>query len=138
MKSQLQAHSRATVQLQTSHGVQNSSSPHHAGDVQLCSLIAIIDLICLKYQAEQADLESLVPHSLCSFPEGVLLRAQSSLSCFTTLYGLDDVVWFVASCKVIPHLKIKPLQFHCILLCVEQGTGYSLLPDLATYFLQVF
>ena len=53
-------------------------------------------------------------------------------------YRLKDVVRFIASCTVIPHLKIKPLQFHGVLLRVEEGARYSLLPDFASYFLQVF
>lgn len=54
----------------------------------------------------------------------------------TGLYWLNHVVRFVASSVVIPHLKIKPLQVHCVLFRVEQRTGYSLLPDFATYFFQ--
>lgn len=54
----------------------------------------------------------------------------------TGLYWFNHVVWFVASSIVIPHLKIKPLQVHCVLFRVEQRTGYSLLPDFATYFFQ--
>lgn len=63
--------------------------------------------------------------------------AHSLSSCrLTGLYWLNHVVRLVASSIVIPHLKIKPLQVHCVLFCVEQRTGYSLLPDFATYFFQ--
>lgn len=46
------------------------------------------------------------------------------------------MLWLVASCTVLPHQEIKPLQLHRVLLGVEQGAGYSLLPDLATNLLQ--
>lgn len=60
-----------------------------------------------------------------------------SPSCrFIGLYRLNHMVWFVASSIVIPHLKVKPLQFHCVLFGVEQRTWYSLLPDFTTNFLQ--
>lgn len=55
---------------------------------------------------------------------------------FATLQGIDDVLRLVASCTVLPHLEIKPLQLHRVLLGVEQGAGYSLLPDLPANLLQ--
>jgi len=64
-------------------------------------------------------------------------RTVSLSSCrLAGLYWLNHVIWFVASRIVIPHLQIEPLQVHCVLFCVEQRTGYSLLPDFATYFFQ--
>lgn len=72
-----------------------------------------------------------------SVPGEFWVGVQTVSSCrFTGLYWLYHVVWFVAGSIVIPHLKIKPLQVHCVLLGVEQRTGYSLLPDFATDFFQ--
>lgn len=62
---------------------------------------------------------------------------QTVSSCrLTGLYWLNHVVRFVASSIVIPHLKIKLLQVHCVLFRVKQRTRYSLLPDFATNFFQ--
>lgn len=83
---------------------------------------------------------SLAPISFAEESErlnsGRVVWAQSPSCRFIGLYWLNHMVWFVASSVVIPHLKVKPLQFHCVLFGVEQRTWYSLLPDFTTNFLQ--
>lgn len=108
-----------------------------------CALITIMYHFSHRVPGRLSRNAQFLAHHLCtSVGEAEFLERsgwahrQVSSCRFTGFHWLDHVVRFVASSIVIPHLKIKPLQVHCVLLGVEQRTGYSLLPDFATYFFQ--
>lgn len=108
-----------------------------------CALITIMYHFSHRVPGRLSRNAQFLAHHLCtSVGEAQFLERsgwahrQVSSCRFTGFHWFDHVVGFVASSIVIPHLKIKPLQVHCVLLGVEQRTGYSLLPHFATYFFQ--
>lgn len=57
----------------------------------------------------------------------------SALCCLES----DKVFWFVATGMMLPHLQVKPLQVHCVLLGVEEWTANSLFPNTCSNHLKV-